>query len=61
MARAARAAALLAGRDFVLPEDVKSLAKDVLRHRLTLGFDALADGLGVEATLDGLLAAIRIP
>ncbi len=61
LARAARAAALLAGREFVLPEDIKGLAKDVLRHRLAPAFDALADGVGTEALLDRLLASVRTP
>ena len=52
---------LLPSRDFVLPEDVKSFAKDVLRHRLTPSFDALAVGLGVEARLDALLRTARTP
>ena len=41
----ARALAFLRGRDYVLPEDVTDLAPDVLRHRLVLSYEALADGL----------------
>ena len=43
---AARALALLRGRAFALPEDVASLAPDLLRHRLVLSYEALADGRG---------------
>ena len=41
----ARALAFLRGRDYVLPEDVTDLAPDVLRHRLVLSYEALAEGL----------------
>ena len=41
----ARALAYLRGRDYVLPDDVSDLAPDVLRHRLVLSYEALADGL----------------
>ena len=58
---AARALALLRGRDYALPQDVTDLAPDVLRHRLVLTFDAVADGVNVEAVLDRLLAAIPPP
>ena len=46
---AARAQALLRGREYVLPEDVRDLAVDVLAHRLVLSFDAVADGVSAEA------------
>ncbi len=59
--RAAMARAWLAGRDFVLPEDVIALAPDVLRHRLVLDFAAQAEGLDAAAIVDGLLAAVPTP
>ncbi len=58
---AARALALLRGRDYVLPQDVTDLAPDVLRHRLVLTFDAVADGITVETVLQRLIAAIAPP
>ena len=58
---AARALALLRGRDYALPQDVTDLAPDVLRHRLVLTFDAVADGVTVETVLERLLAAIPPP
>jgi len=59
--RCARAHALLAGRDFVTPHDVKSLAKDVLRHRLILSFEADAEGLTVDAILNRILDHVPVP
>jgi len=58
---AARALALLRGRDFVLPEDVKDLAGDVLRHRLVLTFEGQARGLGTDEVVEGILAAVAVP
>jgi MoxR-like ATPase len=58
---AGRALALLRGRDFVVPQDVIDVAADVLRHRLVLSYDALADGVPVEAVLTRLLQAIPLP
>jgi len=58
---AARALALVRGRDFVVPQDVIDVAADVLRHRLVLSYDALADGVPVEVILGRLLQAIPLP
>jgi len=58
---AARALALVRGRDFVVPQDVVDVAPDVLRHRLVLSYDALADGIDVEAVLTRLLRAVPLP
>ncbi|MFY9637057.1 MAG: MoxR family ATPase [Cellulosimicrobium cellulans] len=59
--QAARAVALLKGRDHVIPEDVKSLAHRVLRHRLILGFDAVAEQVPVEAIIDAIVASVQTP
>src|SRR5699024_9884083 len=61
MIAAARALALVRGRDFVVPQDVLDVAPDVLRHRLVLSFDALADGVDVDAIVDKLLQVIPLP
>lgn len=61
LARAARARAWLAGRDFVLPEDIQQLAPAVLRHRLIPSYQALADNLDNEALITLLLDAIPCP
>ena len=58
---AARALALVRGRDFVVPQDVVDVAPDVLRHRLVLSYDALADGIDVEDVLNRLLRAVPLP
>ena len=58
---AARALALVRGRDFVVPQDVVDVAPDVLRHRLVLSYDALADAVPVDEILGRLLQAIPLP
>ncbi|HYZ46875.1 MAG TPA: MoxR family ATPase [Actinomycetota bacterium] len=58
---AARALALLRGRKYVLPQDVRDLAKDVLRHRLVLSYEALAESVSADDVLDGVVAAIPTP
>ncbi|MGH3737305.1 MAG: AAA family ATPase, partial [Micromonosporaceae bacterium] len=59
--RAARAVALLRGRDYVLPQDVQDLAPDILRHRLVLSYDALADGIPAEQIVARVLGAVPPP
>jgi MoxR-like ATPase len=58
---AGRALALLRDRQYVLPEDIGDLAADVLRHRLVLTFDAVAEGVTVEKVLDQLIGSIAPP
>ncbi|MFD1723091.1 AAA family ATPase [Amnibacterium endophyticum] len=58
---AARALAMLRGRDYVLPSDVADLAPDVLAHRLVLGFDAVADGMDPRGVVATVLAAVPQP
>jgi len=60
-AQAARARAIIAGRDHVIPDDVKALAHRVLRHRIILGFEAVADEVPVENIIDAVVAAVRTP
>ncbi len=59
--RAARAHAWLAGRDFVAPEDIQSVAPDVLRHRLVLSFEAEADGADAASVIRGILDGVGVP
>ncbi len=61
LVRAARARALLEGRDFATPDDVKRMAPDVLRHRVLVGYEAEADGLTTEAVVAAVLAAVPTP
>jgi MoxR-like ATPase len=58
---AARAMASLRGRGYARPEDVRDLAPDVLRHRLVLSYEALAENVTADAVLARLLAAVRPP
>lgn len=59
--QAARALALLNGRDHVIPEDVKNLAHRILRHRIILGFDAVVEGVPVETVIDAVVASVQTP
>ncbi|HYS12057.1 MAG TPA: MoxR family ATPase [Burkholderiaceae bacterium] len=58
---AARALALLRGRDYVLPEDVTDLAPDVIRHRLVLSYEALADGMSADALIERVMRRVPAP
>ncbi len=60
-AQASRARALLDGRDHVVPDDIKALAHRVFRHRVILGFEALAEDVQVERVIDTLVASIKSP
>jgi MoxR-like ATPase len=57
----ARALAFLRGRDYTLPEDVTDLVPDVLRHRLVLSYEALAEGLTSDHLIQNLLKKVRPP
>lgn len=58
---AARALALIHGRDYVLPTDVQAVAKDVMAHRLVLGFDAVADNIQPSQVVERVLAMVPPP
>jgi MoxR-like ATPase len=57
----ARALALLRGREYVLPDDVRDLAADVMAHRLVLSFDGLAEGISPRDIIARVLAAVPEP
>ncbi len=57
----ARALALLNGRDYVTPDDVKALRYSALRHRITLNFEAVADNVHPEAIIDAIFTAVLTP
>jgi MoxR-like ATPase len=61
LVRAARARALLDGRSYATPHDVKRVAPAVLRHRLILSYEAEADGLRPDAVIEALLARVETP
>ena len=53
--KSSRARALINGRDYVIPEDMYSLAGDVILHRIRLNYEALADGLTGESVLQSIM------
>ncbi len=57
----AKARALLAGRSFVLPEDVKAVAHDVLRHRIILTYEGEAESVTPDAIIDRILQKVTVP
>lgn len=59
--RVGQAAALLAGRDYVIPEDVRMFAHEILRHRILLTFEALADGVTSDQVVDSVVATVPVP
>jgi MoxR-like ATPase len=61
LTQAARALALVHGRDYVTPPDIRALAKDALRHRLVLTYRALAEERSADDLLDLVLAAVPRP
>jgi MoxR-like ATPase len=61
MITAAQALALVRGRRYVLPEDVQSIAPDVLRHRMVLSYEALSDDVSVQHVVDAVLQSVPLP
>ena len=59
--RCARISALLDGRSYVLPEDIKASAPDVLRHRVVLSYEAEAEGVGADTVIARVLSALTLP
>ena len=58
---AAKAHALLAGKDYVIPDDVKAIAHKVLDHRLILSIDSELEGVTVPSIVDDILAKVPVP
>ncbi len=58
---ASRALALVRGRDYVIPQDVVEVIPDVLRHRLVLTYDALADEISSETVINRILQTVALP
>jgi len=61
LVRGAQALAMLAGRPYVLPEDVKAIAPDVLRHRIHVSYEAEAEGIDGEEVARRILEQVRVP
>jgi MoxR-like ATPase len=58
---ASRALALVRGRDYVLPQDILDVTADVLRHRLVLSYDALADGVPADHIVKRIVQTVPLP
>jgi len=61
LVRGAQAMALIGGRSYVLPEDVKAIALDVLRHRIHVSYEAEAEGVDGEEVARRILEQVRVP
>ena len=61
MIEGAKALALLRGRRYVLPEDITDLVPDVMRHRVVLSYEALAEGLTPDALIARIMKAVPVP
>ena len=61
LALAARACALLDGRDHVTPDDIKLVGPDVMRHRILLTYEAEAEEIGTESIVQTLLGKVKVP
>jgi MoxR-like ATPase len=61
LVQAAKALAFIAGRPYVLPEDIRTLAPDVLRHRIIPTYRAEAEGVTTDAMLNQVLATVAVP
>ena len=61
MALAARALAFLHGRGYVVPDDVRGVAYDVLRHRIGLTYEAEAAEITSESIISDILAKVEVP
>jgi MoxR-like ATPase len=59
--RATRAAALLDGRDYVIPDDVKQLAPAVLRHRVSVAPELELEGVSADVALRAVLERVDVP
>jgi MoxR-like ATPase len=58
---AARAMAFLSGRHFVVPQDVKAVAMDVLRHRVAVTYEAEAENISPENVIETILSTLPVP
>ena len=61
LAKAAKAKAFLEGRGFVIPDDIKAVALDILRHRIALSFEAEAEDVDTTTIVRKVLSAIPAP
>ena len=59
--RVSQAVALMAGRNYVMPDDIKKLRHEILRHRIIRTFDAMADEISVDGLIDAVFNAVAVP
>lgn len=59
--RVSQAVALMAGRNYVMPDDIKKLRHAILRHRIIRTFDAMADEISVDGLIDAVFDAVAVP
>ncbi len=57
----ARALAFVRGRNYALPQDLLDIAPDVLRHRISLSYEALSDGVNTDAVIQKIIAKVPVP
>ena len=61
LAAAARAYAIIAQRAYVIPEDVRAVCHDVLRHRLGMSYEADAVGMSTDKAIDEIINVVPVP
>jgi len=61
MYRCAKIKAFLEGRPFVIPEDVKAVAHPVMRHRITLSYEAESEGMEADNIVSAILSSVKVP
>ena len=61
LALAAKAFAFIKRRGYVIPEDVRAVCHDVLRHRIAVSYEAEAENVTSEAIIDDILNAVEVP
>jgi MoxR-like ATPase len=61
LALAAKAYAYMQRRGYVIPEDIRAICKDVLRHRIGLTYEAQAENISAEDIIDKILNTIKVP
>ena len=59
--RVSQAVALMQGRNYVMPEEIKKLRHPILRHRIIRTFDAMADDISVDGLIDAVFSAVAVP
>ncbi|MCT4617091.1 MAG: AAA family ATPase [Candidatus Gracilibacteria bacterium] len=58
--KASKALALMNGRHFVIPEDIKEISKDILRHRIGLSYEAIADDVHIDDVIEKIIDSISV-